>query len=54
MVVVNVTPRVLILGGTTEARRLAERLVGRGDIDVVNSLAGRIASPCMPGGQFRV
>ena len=54
MVVVNVMPRVLILGGTTEARRLAERLSGRGDIDVVSSLAGRVASPHMPAGQVRV
>lgn len=54
MVVVNVMPRVLILGGTTEARRLAERLSGRGDIDVVSSLAGRVASPRMPAGQIRV
>ncbi|MDQ5841259.1 MAG: cobalt-precorrin-6A reductase [Chloroflexota bacterium] len=54
MVGVNVTPRVLILGGTTEARGLAERLVGRADVDVVSSLAGRVASPRMPAGQVRV
>ena len=54
MVVVNVTPRVLILGGTTEARRLVEHLVGRGDIDIVSALAGRVASPRMPPGQVRV
>ena len=54
MVVVNVTPRVLILGGTTEARRLAEHLVGRADIEVVSSLAGRVASPRVPTGQVRV
>jgi len=54
MVGVHVTPRVLILGGTTEARRLAERLVGRADVDVVSSLAGRVASPRMPAGQVRV
>jgi precorrin-6A/cobalt-precorrin-6A reductase len=54
MVAVYVTPRVLILGGTTEARGLAERLVGRADIDVVSSLAGRVASPLMPLGQVRV
>ena len=54
MVVVNVTPRVLILGGTTEARRLADHLVARGDINVVSSLAGRVASPLMPTGQVRV
>ncbi len=38
-------PRVLILGGTTEARLLGERLAKRGDLDVVLSLAGRTASP---------
>src|SRR5215470_3298984 len=35
--------RILILGGTAEARRLAERLAGRAD--VILSLAGRTASP---------
>jgi precorrin-6A/cobalt-precorrin-6A reductase len=38
-------PRVLILGGTAEARRLAERLAGRPDLEVTLSLAGRTASP---------
>ncbi len=38
-------PRVLILGGTTEARLLGERLAKRGDLDVTLSLAGRTASP---------
>jgi precorrin-6A/cobalt-precorrin-6A reductase len=37
--------RILILGGTTEARRLAERLVARTDLAVTLSLAGRTASP---------
>jgi precorrin-6A/cobalt-precorrin-6A reductase len=37
--------RVLILGGTTEARLLAERLADRADLDVTLSLAGRTASP---------
>jgi precorrin-6A/cobalt-precorrin-6A reductase len=54
MVGVNVTPRVLILGGTTQARRLAERLDGRADVGVVSSLAGRVASPRVPVGQVRV
>jgi precorrin-6A/cobalt-precorrin-6A reductase len=54
MVGVNVLPRVLILGGTTEARGLAERLVGRADVEVVSSLAGRVASPRMPAGQVRI
>ena len=48
------TPRVLILGGTTEARGLAGRLLGRADVDVVSSLAGRVASPRLPAGQVRV
>jgi precorrin-6A/cobalt-precorrin-6A reductase len=33
--------RILILGGTTEARRLAERLADRADLAVTLSLAGR-------------
>ena len=37
--------RVLILGGTTEARGLAERLARRADLEVVLSLAGRTVSP---------
>jgi precorrin-6A/cobalt-precorrin-6A reductase len=37
--------RVLILGGTTEARLLGERLARRGGLDVTLSLAGRTMSP---------
>jgi precorrin-6A/cobalt-precorrin-6A reductase len=37
--------RILILGGTTEARELAERLAERGGVEVVVSLAGRTKSP---------
>jgi len=37
--------RILILGGTTEARELAERLAKRTDLDIVVSLAGRTRSP---------
>lgn len=37
--------RILILGGTTEARRLAEALAGRADLDIVLSLAGRTSDP---------
>jgi len=37
--------RVLILGGTTEARALGERLAKRGGLDVMLSLAGRTAAP---------
>jgi precorrin-6A/cobalt-precorrin-6A reductase len=38
-------PRILILGGTAEARVLAGRLAGRAGLDVTLSLAGRTASP---------
>jgi precorrin-6A/cobalt-precorrin-6A reductase len=38
-------PRILILGGTTEARGLAERLAARADLDITLSLAGRTVSP---------
>src|SRR3977135_3123935 len=37
--------RILILGGTTEARLLAERLAERRDLAVTLSLAGRTAKP---------
>jgi precorrin-6A/cobalt-precorrin-6A reductase len=37
--------RILILGGTAEARVLAGRLAGRSGLDVTLSLAGRTASP---------
>lgn len=37
--------RVLVLGGTLEARRLAERLRGRADVAITLSLAGRTANP---------
>lgn len=39
------TTRLLILGGTTEARRLAERLADRDDLAVTLSLAGRTLDP---------
>jgi precorrin-6A/cobalt-precorrin-6A reductase len=45
--------RVLLLGGTSEARALAARLVADG-IDVTSSLAGRVARPRMPEGKVRV
>ncbi len=48
------TPTVLILGGTGEARALAELLVARGDLRVVSSLAGRVARPRLPVGEVRV
>jgi precorrin-6A/cobalt-precorrin-6A reductase len=39
------THRILILGGTTEARLLAERLAARADLRVTLSLAGRTQNP---------
>ncbi|MGP3977299.1 cobalt-precorrin-6A reductase [Streptomyces sp. 8N114] len=45
---------VLILGGTTEGRRLAELLDGATGVRVTSSLAGRVASPRMPVGDVRI
>lgn len=36
---------MLLLGGTTDARRLAGRLAGRADLHVILSLAGRTENP---------
>ncbi|MGB3699498.1 MAG: cobalt-precorrin-6A reductase [Gordonia sp. (in: high G+C Gram-positive bacteria)] len=46
-------PRILILGGTGEARALA-RLLDDAGIDVVTSLAGRVANPRLPVGPVRI
>ncbi|MDR3471452.1 MAG: cobalt-precorrin-6A reductase [Devosia sp.] len=45
--------KVLILGGTGEARELAARLVALGN-DVTTSLAGRTSAPKPPEGRLRV
>jgi precorrin-6A/cobalt-precorrin-6A reductase len=45
---------VLVLGGTGEARRLAETLAGAADVRVITSLAGRVSSPHLPPGEARV
>ncbi len=44
--------RVLLLGGTGEARELASALVADG-VDVVSSLAGRVQRPRLPAGEVR-
>jgi precorrin-6A/cobalt-precorrin-6A reductase len=44
--------RVLLLGGTAEARALAEEL--HPDVDVISSLAGRVPDPALPVGQVRI
>jgi precorrin-6A/cobalt-precorrin-6A reductase len=46
--------RVLILGGTNEARELAARLSIDPEMEVISSLAGRTNSPAMPPGNVRV
>ncbi|MGW0777079.1 cobalt-precorrin-6A reductase [Streptomyces sp. NPDC002835] len=45
---------VLVLGGTTEARRLAGTLHALPGVRVTSSLAGRVATPRMPPGEVRV
>jgi precorrin-6A/cobalt-precorrin-6A reductase len=45
--------RILILGGTGEARDLAAKLVAA-RIDVLSSLAGRVREPRLPDGPVRI
>src|SRR3546814_17104145 len=45
--------RVLILGGTGEARALAKLLEDAG-IDFLSTLAGRVARPRLPVGEVRI
>jgi precorrin-6A/cobalt-precorrin-6A reductase len=44
--------RILLLGGTGEARGLAARL--HPDYDIVSSLAGRVPDPALPVGPVRI
>jgi precorrin-6A/cobalt-precorrin-6A reductase len=46
--------RVLLLGGTAEARELAARLAAEPGLSVVSSLAGRVRDPLLPAGEVRV
>jgi precorrin-6A/cobalt-precorrin-6A reductase len=46
--------KVLILGGTGEARRLADALRGEPRLEVVSSLAGRLRAPMLPAGVARI
>lgn len=46
--------RILILGGTGEARALAGELASRPELAVVSSLAGRVRAPSLPAGSVRV
>lgn len=45
--------RILLLGGTSEARALAELLIADG-AQVTTSLAGRVAEPRLPVGEVRI
>lgn len=44
--------RILLLGGTSEARTLAERL--HPGVEVISSLAGRVPDPALPVGEVRI
>jgi precorrin-6A/cobalt-precorrin-6A reductase len=44
--------RILLLGGTSEARALAAQL--HPDVEVISSLAGRVPDPALPVGQVRI
>ncbi|MBY0442105.1 MAG: precorrin-6A/cobalt-precorrin-6A reductase, partial [Mycobacteriaceae bacterium] len=44
--------RVLLLGGTAEARQLAQILFPR--VEVISSLAGRVPEPRLPVGSVRI
>jgi precorrin-6A/cobalt-precorrin-6A reductase len=44
--------RILLLGGTSEARALAAQL--HPDVDVISSLAGRVQDPALPVGEARI
>ncbi|MGH3187714.1 MAG: cobalt-precorrin-6A reductase [Streptosporangiaceae bacterium] len=46
--------RVLLLGGTGEARRLAALLAGTSGVELISSLAGRTAEPVLPPGRIRI
>jgi precorrin-6A/cobalt-precorrin-6A reductase len=47
------TGQVLVLGGTREGRRLAAALLAEG-VEVLSSLAGRVAEPVLPEGDVRI
>ncbi|MBN0043013.1 cobalt-precorrin-6A reductase [Streptomyces actuosus] len=48
------SPHVLLLGGTTEARLLADDLTARPGVRVTTSLAGRVSRPGALAGEVRV
>ncbi|WP_369231338.1 cobalt-precorrin-6A reductase [Streptomyces sp. R21] len=48
------SPHVLVLGGTTEARELATALAARPGVRVTSSLAGRVSRPGALAGDVRI
>jgi precorrin-6A/cobalt-precorrin-6A reductase len=46
--------RVLILGGTAQARALADAVHAQGRHQVISSLVGRTSQPVLPGGAVRI
>lgn len=48
------SPHILILGGTTEARELAAGLASRPGVRVTTSLAGRVTRPGAVAGEVRI
>ena len=48
------SPHILILGGTTEARELAAELTALPEVKVTTSLAGRVSRPGTPAGDVRI
>ncbi|HWC82891.1 MAG TPA: cobalt-precorrin-6A reductase [Pseudonocardiaceae bacterium] len=46
--------RLLVLGGTGEARELAGQLAGQPGLHVVSALAGRTEAPRLPEGEVRI
>ncbi|MEU9211120.1 cobalt-precorrin-6A reductase [Streptomyces sp. NPDC048415] len=48
------SPHVLVLGGTTEARELAAELAARPGVRVTTSLAGRVSRPAALEGDVRI
>lgn len=46
--------KLLLLGGTGEALRLARELEGNGRVHCISSLAGRTGNPVLPPGEVRI
>jgi precorrin-6A/cobalt-precorrin-6A reductase len=47
-------PRILVLGGSSEASALARRLAASEEVSVITSFAGRVANLSLPPGEVRI